>query len=286
MQQEGAVRVLVATEAQAAGQETWFVRMQCRPDSADVLAEALAARDDVSWVSVTTGGGELICVIRSDPDAVHGSVLLQRLPKTNQVLSFAAYSVLHMYRGGESEWMALDDPLSSEQVGRLKPPDPVEPLPHVTIRDDDTPLLTALATDGRASVASLARAIGWPQSRVATRLDELLSSGAAYVDLDLAPARFGFSAIAYLWLTVAPGELVATAEALSVHPETSFAAAITGSANLLTAVTCRDSSALYTYVTTKVGALPAIRQAEIVPTLRRVKQSGTRVRGGRLVFGT
>jgi hypothetical protein len=241
MQQEGAVRVLVATEAQAAGQETWFVRMQCRPDSADVLAEALAVRDDVSWVSVTTGGGELICVIRSDPDAVHGSVLLQRLPKTNQVLSFAAYSVPHMYRGGESEWMALDDPLSSEQVGRLKPPDPAEPSPHVTIRD---------------------------------------------VDLDLAPARFGFSAIAYLWLTVAPGELVATSEALSLHPETSFAAAITGSANLLTAVTCRDSSALYTYVTTKVGALPAIRQAEIVPTLRRVKQSGTRVRGGRLVFGT
>jgi DNA-binding Lrp family transcriptional regulator len=286
LQQEGAVRVLVSTEARSTGEETWFVRMQCRPDSADALAEALAARDDVSWVSVTTGGGEIICVIRSNPEAVRGSVLLQRLPKTNQVLSFAAYSVLHMYRGGESEWMAIEDPLSTDQVHRLQPPVPVQLPPKATIRDDDAALLAALAADGRASIAALARSTGWPQSRVASRLEELLGSGAAYVDLDLAPARFGFWAIAYLWLTVAPGDLVHTAEALSVHPETSFAAAITGSANLLTAVTCRDSSALYTYVTTKVGALPAIRQAEIVPTLRRVKQAGTLVRGGRLVFGS
>jgi DNA-binding Lrp family transcriptional regulator len=284
LQQEGAIRVLVSTEPLSTGEETWFVRMQCRPDSADVLAEALAARDDVSWVSVTTGGGELICVIRSDPEAVRGSVLLQRLPKTSQVLSFAAYSVLHMYRGGESEWMALEDPLTPEQLRRLEPPEPVQLPPKATIRLDDAPLLAALAADGRASVAALARSTDWPQSRVATRLEELLASGAAYVDLDMAPTRFGFSAIAYLFLTVAPGDLVHTAQALSAHPETSFAAAITGSANLLTAVTCRDSSALYTYVTTKVGALPAIRQAEIVPTLRRVKQAGTLVRGGRLVY--
>lgn len=40
----------------------------------------------------------------------------------------------------------------------------------------------------------------------------------------------------------------------------------------MTAVNCRDADALYTYVTTKVGALLAGRQAEIVPVLRRVKE--------------
>ena len=44
--------------------------------------------------------------------------------------------------------------------------------------------------------------------------------------LDLAQAVFGFHAIAYLWLTVSPGDLAATGEALSLHPETSFAAAV------------------------------------------------------------
>jgi hypothetical protein len=57
---------------------------------------------------------------------------------------------------------------------------------------------------------------------------------------------------------------------------------LTGAANVMTAVNCRDSDALYTYVTTKVGALPAIRAAEIVPVLRRVKQAGTQVRNERL----
>ena len=46
-------------------------------------------------------------------------MLLARLPKTSQVLSFAAYSVMHMYVGGENEWMAFDDPLTTEQLALL-----------------------------------------------------------------------------------------------------------------------------------------------------------------------
>jgi len=81
---------------------------------------------------------------------------------------------------------------------------------------------------------------------------------------------------------VAPGELEETGRALSRHPETSFTVAVTGRANLLTAVICRDTDALYTYVTTKVGALPAVSQTEVVPVLRQVKQGGTLLRDGRL----
>jgi DNA-binding Lrp family transcriptional regulator len=65
-------------------------------------------------------------------------------------------------------------------------------------------------------------------------------------------------------------------------PQTSYVAATTGGTNLMAAVTCRNVDALYTYVTTDVGALPAVRHAEVVPVLRRVKQAGTRLRDGRL----
>jgi len=65
-------------------------------------------------------------------------------------------------------------------------------------------------------------------------------------------------------------------------PETTFTAAVTGMANLLVTVTCRDLAALYAFVTTKVGPLPAVRQVETVPVLHRLKQAGTRVRDGRL----
>ncbi|WP_327002324.1 Lrp/AsnC ligand binding domain-containing protein [Dactylosporangium sp. NBC_01737] len=274
-------------DSRATGRRRWFVRVQCRPDAAGTLAEAIAARDDVSWVSTTSGGSEIVCVAFTDPHTAHGSVLA-RLPRTSQVLSFTAFAVLHMHVGGTAKWLAFDDPLSPDQLavlrsGRTGRPDPVG-RPDAAIRDDDAPLLAELARDGRIGVVVLARATGWPQSRVSTRLEELLTSGGLHVATDLAPAQFGFHATAYLWLTVTPGELHATGQALSLHPETTFTAAVTGAANLLVTVTCRSVEDLYTFITTKVGVLPAVHQVEVVPVLHRLKQAGTRVRNGRLVM--
>lgn len=279
----GAVRVRGTLTTRATGQQRWFVRIQCRPDAADTLAEAIAVRDDVSWVSVTSGGSEIVCVAFSDPGAARGSVLA-RLPRTSQVLSFVAFAVLHMYVGSDAKWLAYDDPLTPDQLAVLAPGASDGDRPPAAVRDEDTPLLAELSRDGRIGVVALARATGWPQSRVSARLDDLLASGAVHIAVDLAPPLFGFHATAYLWLTIIPGELEATGRALSLHPETTFTAAVTGAANLLITVTCRDLEALYTFVTTKIGVLPAVRQVEVVPVLRRLKQSSTRVDEGRLVL--
>jgi DNA-binding Lrp family transcriptional regulator len=282
----GAVRVMVLPDPRAGGGQTWFARLQCRPDSTEALATAMAARDDVSWVSLTSGGSEVVCVVRTSPSDARRSALMDRLPRSSQVLSFAACSVLHMHVGGEAEWLAFDDPLTDDQLALLQADShAAQQVALPALRADDVPLLTELGRDGRSSIAALARATGWPPARVSARLDELLSGAAAHIETDLAPEQFGFHATAYIWLTVAPGDLHEIGEALSRHPETSFAAAVTGASNLMTAVTCRDAEALYKYVTTKVGALPAVRQAEVVPVLRRIKQAGTHMKDGRLVVG-
>ncbi len=282
----GALRVQALPDARAAGDRTWFVRMRCRPDSTDALADAVAARADVSWVSITSGGSEIVCVTRTDPLRADGPVL-HRLPRTNQMMSFNAFAVLHAHAGSGSRWLDSDDPLTADQLAALRAgahPNGTRDGARAAIRAEDGPLLAELAQDGRAGVVALARATGWPQSRVSARLDELLSARAVRVELDLAPPQFGFHAVAYLWLTVAPGELEATGAALAVRPGTTFAAAVTGTANLLVAVTCRDADALYAYVTTEVGVLPAVRQVEVVPVLHRLKQAGARVQDGRLVL--
>jgi DNA-binding Lrp family transcriptional regulator len=270
----GTVAVVVLPSAR----ESWFVRIRCRPDAADALADALAAREDVSWVAVTAGGGELTCGAYTDPGSDH---LLDRLPRTHQVLSFTGHAVLRIHAGGDAEWLAFDDPLTPAQLEQLGSSPARDGTPP-RIRDDDAPLVAELARDGRAGVVALARATGWPPSRVSTRLDALLSSGAVHIEVDLAVRHFGFHAMAYVHLTVPPGELEATGHALSLHPETAFAAAVTGPANLLAVVNCRTTDDLYTYVTSKVGALPAVRQAEVVPVLRTVKQARSRLRSGRL----
>ena len=286
----GALRVMALGDARAGGGQVWHVRMHCRPDAADALATTLAARDDVSWVSLASGGSEITCVVRSSVSDVGRSVLLERLPRTAQVLNFTAMTVLHMHVGGDAEWLAFDDPIDSRQQQLLLSGATTggadtageSSAVSATIVAADAPLLAALAKDGRAGVVALARATGWPESRVSARLDQLLASGAVHIEVDLAPQQFGFHATAYIWMTVAPGDLQFIGEALSVHPETSFVAAVTGAANLMAVVTCRDTEALYRYVTTKVGAHASIRQAEVVPILKRVKQAGTLMKDGRL----
>ena len=284
LREGGTLRVLVLPYARAAGGQAWFARILCRPGSVDALAKGIAARPDVSWVSVTAGGSEVICVTQGTSDTGSGTVLLDRLPRAAQVLRFDAFKAMHMYLGSEAEWLAFDDPLTDEQIAALlaegaAPAPRTEPARLVP---EDRPLLAELAKDGRAGVTALASATGWPRSRVSARLAELLGSGSLHMEVDLVPELFGFAATAFLWLTVAPGELEETGRALSRHPETSFTVAVTGSANLLTAAICRDTDALYTYVTTKVGALPAVSQTEVVPVLRQVKQGGTLLRDGRL----
>jgi DNA-binding Lrp family transcriptional regulator len=289
----GAVRVRALPSHRARGEATWFVRIQTRPDATGALAEALAAREDTAYVSTTSGGAEIVCQTRTDPRHASGSVL-HRLPRTAQVLSYQAHAVLHMHLGDGAKWFAFDDPLTPEQITLLRGrPRPAVDDPAGSgqagadhsggLRETDAPLLVELARDGRAAVAELARATGWPETRVATRLEELLTGGALHVAVDLAYPRFGFDAAAYLWLTVTPGQLTAVGEALARHPETTFAAAITGSANLLVTVTCRTLEDLYHYVTTKIGVLEAVRQVDVVPVLHRLKQAGTRLEDGRLL---
>jgi DNA-binding Lrp family transcriptional regulator len=282
----GALRVQVRANEHALGLRRWFVRIQCRPNAAAPLAEALAVRDDVGWVNITSGGSEVVCVAFSSRDGVAGSVL-DRLPRTSQVLGFTAFAVLHTHIGDATKWTAFDEPLAREQfaaltVDKFAPPSKtVRPTSSLVPEDDR--LLRELADDGRATIATLARVTGRSQAAVSARLDELLLSGAVYVGVDIAPATFGFDVTAYLWLTVVPGKLHSVGKKLSLLPETTYTAAVSGPANLMVTVACQDLADLYTLVTEKIGALSAIRQVEVVPVLRRFKQGGTRLADQRLL---
>ena len=214
--------MLVLPDPGPAGPQTWFVRIVCRPDAADALADALAARDDVSWVSVTSGGSEMSCVTRSNPDDQSARSCSSGCRGPHQVLELHRLLVLHMHVGGDAEWLAFDDPLT-RRAGRGAARRGARPVPDrapaVALRDDDAPLLAALARDGRAGVVALARDAPAGRSPGSSpRLDELMTSGAIGCELDLAPDLFGFHSSGYLWMTVAPGELHATGEALSLHP--------------------------------------------------------------------
>ncbi|MFF4696703.1 Lrp/AsnC family transcriptional regulator [Streptomyces chattanoogensis] len=283
----GALRVLGLADARALGEAEWLVRVQCAPDAAMPVAEAMARRSDTAWVTLLSGGTEIGAVCRTassehsdapPADARTGPQLLQKLPRTPSVVGITAHCLLHTFFGGPQGLVNKSGTLSDEQIARLSPPPPA-PLPApaaapAALTDADRRLFDALGRDGRAPLAELAAATGWSPTTVRRRLAELRADGVLYYDVDYDLRLFGYGVMVALWLSVGPAELAATGEALAAHPEVAFACATTGPHNLFASVLCEDVGALYTYLTTRVAALPGVRTMESAPRLRGIKGAG------------
>ncbi|MFI0712578.1 Lrp/AsnC family transcriptional regulator [Streptomyces inhibens] len=272
----GALKVLGLADARALGEIEWLVRVQCAPEAAAGVAEAMARRSDTSWVSLMSGGTEIAAVCRAASSEHSDALLLQRLPRTPSVVGITAHCLLHEFYGGPQGLISKSGALTDEQIARLSPPPPdVDPAAvPVALGDADRRLFDALARDGRTPLAELAAVTGWSPTTVRRRLAELRTAGVLYYDVDYDLRQFGHGVMVALWLSVAPAELAATGEALAAHPEVAFAGATTGPNNLFASVLCRDVGALYTYLTTRVAALPGVRTMESAPRIRHIKGAG------------
>lgn len=269
----GIVKVVGQADPWRIGETRWYIRIQATPDAAAHVAQALADRPDTFYVQLVSGGGEINAVVQARSDSHRDQLLLQKLPRTSQVIGFSAHALLHMYFGGETQFPAVVDALDADQIAALRDPVAKSAEP-VELDAADRPLLDVLNRDGRAGYGELARATGWSESTCRRRLTELRSSGALYIDVDIDPVPLGFRSRAVLWLQVPPSELAAVGQALADHPEVAFAAATTGATNLLAMVVCRDSHALYDYINRRLGAIPAIRHIETNPVIKGLKGAG------------
>ncbi|WP_371479927.1 Lrp/AsnC family transcriptional regulator [Kitasatospora sp. NBC_00315] len=278
----GLLRVVGLPQGHRVGLFESSLRVQCTPDAAVAVADALARRPDIAWVSLNSGGTEIHCVTRARSRQDRDTLLLQQLPGIRRVTGVSAHSILRVYRGGPQRWRGLDV-LSAEQVAALEYPVTGGSDGKVTLDEPELAMLAVLARDGRAGHPELARAAGLSESTVRRRLDHLRDSGAFYVDVEIDHLLLGFEIQALMLATVAPGDLAAVGAAVGGHPEVPFAAAVTGSANLLAVLICRDTDALYEYVTERIGALRAVQRLEVVPVIRTVKRAGMLTEGSRLV---
>ena len=260
------LRVVGVVNGVLFGRTAWTLRLRCTPDVGPPLARALAKRPDVFWVHVMSGGAEISCHAQLPPG--EETVLLEKLPRAGRVLDVSAHSVLHAFTL-PSDWSGLRW-LDTDQVERLRPEEPR--MARVEVDGADQALLEALAVDGRTSYAELAARTRMSESTVRRRLDLLRHSGVVSYQVDIPAALLGYGTQARLWLTVPPHALTDVGRRLGEHEETSFVAAITGPANLVAVVACRDSAGLYRYLTERVAALREITSLETAVLMRTVKQ--------------
>lgn len=284
LHRDGMVRVVGVVDPRALGLTDWMIRLRCRPDGALAVAQALARREDVSWVTVNSGGTEVCFALRARTEAAREDLLLERLPKSTPVLDISAAVLLHRYITADADHCrgAEDDVLTVDQVRRLTATPRVAVNRCAELEPGDQRLLDQLAHDGRASNADLARATGMSAGRVVRRLDALVSSGVVYFDVDIALAALRHSTAAALWLQVSPARLDAVGHAIAEHTEVPFAAAIAGKGNLVAWAVCESLDGLYLYLTEKVATIEGINGYEISPVMRWIKQAGAVAAGDRL----
>ncbi len=253
----GGLRVTGVADTGRVGHAEWLVRLRVRPEATVALARALAGRADTAWVTIIAGGAELVCLFR-----VPGDAPLPELARHPAVGTVDAHRVLRHVM--QRRWQGRMSALSTEQSTALRAPAADPPAP-VAPSELDQRLIPALAADGRATYPRLARAVGWSESAVRRRVEELRDARVLGFDVEIDPALFGFTVQSLLWLTVAPAHLLAVATALADDPEAAFVAATTGPHNLLACVVCHDADALFRYTTERLGALRGIDRMEIGP---------------------
>ena len=278
----GQLRVRGLVEPDLIGLTSWLIRVQCTPNAAAAVAEALARRPDTAWISLTSGGTEVACVARTRSGDEDSHLLLDTLPRSRGVIGITAQCVLHTYFGGVLSLINKSGTLTQDQVAALQPaaaqggvaPGGTGPAVPGRIAAEDTALLAALELDGRTTHRDLAAATGWSQTTVRRRIADLQASGMLYFDVDFHHSLLDLSARGMVWLTVSPDRLDAAGEAMARHPETAYVAATTGKANLYASVLSPSTEALYTYLTADIAQLPGLHEVETVMVMRTVKRSG------------
>ncbi|MFI7128902.1 Lrp/AsnC family transcriptional regulator [Nonomuraea sp. NPDC050153] len=262
------LRVVAVRDAERLGQ-TWVLRLRCAPDAANALSRALARRIDTAWIALTSGGTEVVCAIRFRTRGEHEEMILGKLPRTPSIMEIRAHQILWRFFGGANSWLAKHLPEAATDFPASRDSAPLPPEP---ISPEDEPLVRALEKDGRATLAELRRATGHSEAALRHRLDRLLTTGSLYIDVQYDQAVLGGTVRAILWITAAPAALDQVGRALAVHPEVTFAGAMAGSCNLMAFINCRDSTAMYRYLSVTLGSLEGVQHVETAPVLRLVKQ--------------
>jgi DNA-binding Lrp family transcriptional regulator len=270
----GLLRVRGLVEPDLLGLRSWIIRVQCTPSAAAAVAGALARRTDTAWISLTSGGTEVACVVRTRTGDDDSHLLLDTLPRSRGVTGITAQCVLHTYFGGVLSLVNKSGTLTPGQIAALQPRAGTRPGAAAQVTPDDQPLLDTLELDGRTTHRELASVTGWSQSTVRRRLTDLRASGLLYFDVDFHHSLLDLTARGMVWLTVNPAQLSAAGAAMAGHPETAYVAATTGTANLYASVLSPSTEALYDYLTTSIARLPGLTGVETILVMRTVKRSG------------
>ncbi|MBN9620070.1 MAG: Lrp/AsnC family transcriptional regulator [Actinobacteria bacterium] len=249
-----------------------LVRVRCARGTARMAARALAARPDTTYSYLLTGPvdcvAELVC-----PAATLNVLLLDELPATPGVKSCESLPILRYFRTLH-EWHPAV--LSEEEAAALGAVPMVTPPPS-SPGDSGTPtdraILRALREDGRVTHDELARLAGVSSSTARRRVEAMRADGTLLVRAVVNPAQLGLAVHALLWIRTPPTAVESTGAALLESPNVRYAAAISGTYQIVAEVAVPDRAALHAFIT-RGPWLEHVDTIESALVMQALKSSG------------
>lgn len=132
-------------------------------------------------------------------------------------------------------------------------------------------IIEHLQEDGRASYATIGRAVGLSEAAVRQRVQRLLDGGVVQIVAVTDPLQVGFARQAMIGINV-DGDLGPVGDALAALPEVAYVVTTAGSFDLLAEVVCEGDDHLLELISNQIRTLPGVRSTETFVYLKLNKQ--------------
>lgn len=260
---------------------TVIVSIECSPGANRIVARSLATLPETIFVYLTSGANVCIAEVFYDRNRPT-DLLLNQIPGIPGVVRVKTYECLKYYRTA-AEW----NPglLTAAERSKLIP---VRRTPHQELAElsrEDMSILDTLALNGRATFEQLARSCGLSEATARRRTTNLIESGALSIHAVVEPSDIGFPIECWVWMQIAPSNVVEVTQALLKDHRIRYLTAISGDFQLLAQVALPSKGELNTFLFETQAWSNHVQRIDSAITIEAFKRSGLQVRERRQLVG-
>ena len=135
----------------------------------------------------------------------------------------------------------------------------------------DQLIIQMLKANGRATTASIARAIGVPEPTVRRKLNRILESGTIRIVAVTSPKEAGLHVPAFIGFEMERPNIEEMAKHLTTYENIETVSVVTGASHIMARGYFKTTDDLYDFVLHKVGAVPGVRNTRSNLVLRDFK---------------